>query len=322
MTTVNRRHLFAISGAGLAYASAAPVASALGQPWPSEMPSGATEPANDIQYADLPGVRLAYSRHGAGGRTPLVFVHGYSLRSTGGVYASLIRRLGAEFDVYALDLRGHGGSAASIEGWSQSAIADDVAAFTRALGLRNAVFAGHSLGGFTGLFAEIRNPGTFSALALLASAVAKGGTPPPGLKEAFMTRGREPAFAAAAFTPMYLRPEPSAIREAGDAVGLIDPAVHDVFFSNFARHVITDRLAEVRSPVLLINGARDTVVSPAEQHETAKGLPLSKEVIFSTEGHMLPLEAAEATAREMLTFFRHDAPALIASGALVDGRTS
>lgn len=306
MQDLTRRAALLLAGGGLAFAGCASASAAAAQA-PGSARAAAGSVAEPIRYVDLNGTRLGYRRHsGGGGRRPLVLVHGYSLSGTGEVYTALIDGLTSDFDVYALDLRGHGASAASSANWSQAAIADDLAAFVRKLGLRGAVYAGHSLGGFTGLYAQIRHPGTFSALALLATAVAQGGTPPPGLKEAFVARGRDPGFTEPAFSGMYLRPKPRDIRRAAEAVAMVPPSVHETFFSNFAKVVITDRLPEIRVPVLLINGGKDTVVSPAEQHITALGLGLHKEVTFSHEGHMLPIESAEATAREMLTFFRHD----------------
>lgn len=184
-----------------------------------------------------------------------------------------------------------------------------MAAFVDRLGPRGAVYAGHLLSGFIGLYAQIRHPGTFPALALLATAVAAGGVVPSGLKKSFVTRGRDRAFTDPAFASMYLHPGPGDVRRAAEAVGLTDSSVHESFFSNFPNVVTTDRLAGIRVPVLLVNGGRDTVVSPAEQHNTALGLSRSKEVTFAGEGHMLPIESADATAREMLNFFRHDVAA-------------
>lgn len=124
--------------------------------------------------------------------------------------------------------------------------------------------------------------------------------------ETFVARGKDPAFTQGAFASMFLHPGPDDVRHTVDAVSLVEPSVHEAFFPNYARNVITERLAETRIPVLLVNGAKDNVVSPAEQHRTASGLSRSKEVTFSTEGHMLPIEAHEATAREMLTFLKYD----------------
>ena len=305
MNDLTRRAAFILAGGGLAYAGlGSGLASAAQLSGHGE--ANARGRASPIQFVEVNGTRLGYRRHAGRRGRPLVFVHGYALRGTGDIYESLFARLTDEFDVYALDLRGHGASAPSFANWSQAVIADDVAAFVEKMGLRGAFYAGHSLGGFTGMYAQIRHPGTFSALALLATAVASGGTPPPGLKESFVTRGRDRSFTEPAFASMYLHPGPGDVGRAAEAVGLIHPSVHETFFSNFARNVITDRLSEIQVPVLLLNGGKDTVVSPAEQHRTALGLSRNKEVTFSHEGHMLPIESAEATAREMLNFFRHD----------------
>lgn len=311
MKDLSRRGLFALAGGGAAYAGLAHGRAAAGLTKSAAgLAKSASAPRSSgggLRSIEVNGTRLGYRHHvGGGRRRPLVFAHGYALRSTGDIYARLFARLAADFDVYALDLRGHGASAASFSGWSQAAIADDVAAFAGKLGLRGAVYAGHSLGGFTGLYAQIRHPRTFSALALLATAVAAGGVAPPGLKDSFVARGRDRAFTEPAFASMYLHPGSGDVRRAADAVGLIDPSVHETFFSNFPNVVITDRLAGIDVPVLLVNGGKDTVVSPAEQHNTARGLSRSKEVTFAGEGHMLPIETADATAREMLNFFRYD----------------
>lgn len=301
MTGYDRRHLITFAGGalaliGLAGSAAQGMTSAKRQ----------TKPGI-VKYAEVNGTRLAYQIHSNGvRRRPLVLVHGYALRATGDIYAALIAQLVVKFDVYALDLRGHGGSASSFTGWSQTAIADDVAAFVAKLGLRGALFAGHSLGGFTGMLAQIRHPGTFSALALLATAVAAGGSVADGTKEAFMNNAKDKTFTEPAFAAMYLRPNKDNIGKSVDAISLIDPSVHDAFFTNYARNVITEELSNISVPVLLINGRRDTVVAPEQQHATALGLANSKEVIFSNEGHMMPIEAPDATAREMINFFLHD----------------
>ena len=260
-----------------------------------------------IRSIDVNGTLLSYQRHaGRGKRRPLVFGHGYGLRGTGPIYRPLIDQLSQQFDVYALDMRGHGASAASFANWSQAAIADDLAAFVQKLELHGAVYAGHSLGGFTGMFAQIRHPGTFSALCLLATAAAGGNDAPASVKDAFVRDGRDAAKMRAAFGPLYMRPNANDIRLAADAVTRLDPSVHEAFYPNFGRNIITDQLHEIDVPVLLINGAMDNVVSPAEQHKTAGGLKRSKEVILSSEGHMLPIEAPTVVGRDIMNFLLHD----------------
>ena len=264
---------------------------------------------SDIAFIEVNGMRLAYQRLASRpGRTALVFFHGYALHGTGRVYRELFDRLQDDFDVYALDMRGHGASADAYEEWSKAALADDAAAFVRALGMNHAVCAGHSLGGFTAMYAQIRHPGTFSALLLLATAVASGGAAPPEVAQHFTKNARNHEMMRETFASTYFRPNEEHLDASARAVALVHPSVHQEFFSKYSRYVITEELCKIDVPVLMVNGAKETVVDLWEQHKTASGLPKCKEVTFSTDGHMLPIEAPAATAREMIKFCRDDIP--------------
>ena len=106
---------------------------------------------------------------------------------------------------------------------------------------------------------------------------------------------------------MYRHPGAGDIQRAVDAVTLVDPRVHDAFYSNFATTRVIDRLGEIDVPVLVVSGAQDNVVPPGDQYRTALGIPHAKEVTLPNQGHMLPIEAADATATEILTFARNSA---------------
>ncbi len=114
--------------------------------------------------------------------------------------------------------------------------------------------------------------------------------------------------------PMYVR-DPGDLDLAAAATALVDPDVHATFFPHFAATDITDRLGEINVPVLLLNGGADNVVRPEEQHQTAIALSWCKEVVYSNEGHMLPIEAPATTAREIIAFCRYDMDNLIAGAA-------
>ncbi len=266
---------------------------------------------SELRHVDLDGSRLGYDYHPSHGKLgTLVFGHGYALRSTGPLYAPLFAALSEDFEIYALDHRGHGNSVAGFATWSQTELADDLAGFVDALGLKGAVFAGHSLGGFTGLLAEIRHPGTFSALCLLATAAAGGGTAPLGLDRFFAENSGDPDALYGAFAPMFVRPQREDVMVAVGAVALVPPSVHTAFYAGYPHNIITNQLAEIDAPVLVLNGAQDVVVPTEAQHLTALGLSSYKEVVLSHEGHMLPLEAPLVTAREIANFVRFDMPEL------------
>ncbi len=79
------------------------------------------------------------------GEPALVFLHywGGSSRTWRGV----IERLGGEPRCIALDQRGWGASTATDGRYDLSAMADDVEAVTRQLGITRYVLVGHSMGG-------------------------------------------------------------------------------------------------------------------------------------------------------------------------------
>jgi pimeloyl-ACP methyl ester carboxylesterase len=262
----------------------------------------------DCRYVNVSGVDLAYQVFGRGER-PLLFLHGYSIQSTGIIYADLFNALGSEFTVYAFDMRGHGGSAGVTENWTMAQVADDIAGAVQALGLRGAMHADHSFGGFMGLLTELRHPSTFSALVLLAPSAASGGkATPEEVKSTITNEGKNGAIMRDLYSQMYARSvDDHKIQPLVDSVALMDRSIHQAYFyREYPSVVITDRLAEIKVPVLHLLGAHDNVVAPQEQHLTARSLPLGKEIIFSDEGHMLPLESPQRTAREIANFCEYD----------------
>ncbi len=272
--------------------------------------------ANAIRRISVNGASLGYEIHGEGsGKAPAIFVHGYSGRGTGGAaYPELINALSHEFTVYVLDARGHGASANEVESFSISAVADDIVSFARDLGLIRPVYVGHSFGGMVGLYGELRHPGSFGALCLIASADAGVGEHKSNgeLAAVMIEHGRNTAVIQPALEPMYLR-DPSLAKRQAESLAVMDPRVHALFFSEYQTLDFLEQLADVTAPVLFVNGGRDLVVPLAAQHETALALPNCKEVNFLAEGHMIPVELAEVVAHEIISFWNFDVGKVIAS---------
>lgn len=260
---------------------------------------------HDIKQITLDGTQLGYTVQGAGpDKPPLVFAHGYAMRSTGGLYGKLLDLLTDRFTVYALDLRGHGASADAVAGWSFEALADDVVAFSRALGLDGPVFVGHSFGAVIGLLAEIRHPGAFPALCLLSPGPADHRRDPVDTLDALIEHGHDRGMLRDGFRQMFVRQPGEMLELALDAVILVHADVHRAQKEQDPDFSIDDRLKNVAAPVLLVCGESDQVVPPARQHDMARKLPHSKEVVFSGEGHMLAVERPAVAAREILAFSR------------------
>jgi non-heme chloroperoxidase len=90
------------------------------------------------------GTEIFYKDWGSG--QPIVFSHGWPL-SADDWDTQLLFFLHLGYRVIAHDRRGHGRSTQTADGHDMDHYADDLAALTAHLGLRNAIHVGHSTGG-------------------------------------------------------------------------------------------------------------------------------------------------------------------------------
>src|ERR1700681_1555039 len=90
------------------------------------------------------GVTIFFKDWGTG--QPIVFSHGWPL-SADDWDAQMMFFLNHGFRVIAHDRRGHGRSTQTADGHDMDHYADDLAAVTAHLGLKNAIHVGHSTGG-------------------------------------------------------------------------------------------------------------------------------------------------------------------------------
>jgi 3-oxoadipate enol-lactonase len=113
------------------------------------------------------GIPLAYKRHGWG--NALVLLHGYPLDHT--IWESILPLLEKDFDLILPDLRGFGESGMPAEPYGMADYAADIAELLNALGIWQAVIAGHSMGGYVALAFVRAYPQRTLGLGLVASQV-------------------------------------------------------------------------------------------------------------------------------------------------------
>ncbi|MBP7929832.1 MAG: alpha/beta hydrolase [Acidimicrobiia bacterium] len=154
---------------------------------PTATPEPPTQPKRAPRLArhelELPsGIRATVSVAGRG--VPLVVVHGFM--AEGFLYAQTLNRLVAMgFKVIAIDAGGHGGTSELPEhGYEFDAYVDQLEEVCQVLGIRRAVFAGHSMGGRLALRLAARNPD--NAIAVIPISAITGQT-----WDDFMARARE-----------------------------------------------------------------------------------------------------------------------------------
>src|ERR1700751_3674062 len=196
-----------------------------------------------MTYASVNGLQLYYETHGSG--RPLVLLHG-GLMTIDLNFGPLLEPLAASRRVIAVELQGHGHTAATGRPMTIEALAGDVVALLDHLGITEADLFGFSLGGLVAYAIALGAPARVGKL-IVASADAHR---PPGRESAPLDEDRMP-------TPADFQ----AMRGAYDGVAP-DPANFGEFAAKTEALVHefpgwTDELRSLRAPTLLIFGDRD-----------------------------------------------------------------
>ncbi|RAJ69100.1 pimeloyl-ACP methyl ester carboxylesterase [Streptomyces sp. Amel2xB2] len=105
----------------------------------------------------------------AGPAPTVVALHGITSNALS--WAGVAHHLAGRVTLVAPDLRGRAGSNALPGPYGMAAHAEDATALTEALGLRDVVLAGHSMGAFVAAVAGVRHPERFRSLLLVDGGV-------------------------------------------------------------------------------------------------------------------------------------------------------
>ena len=235
--------------------------------------------------------------YGDAGGVPLVLLHGMWCDRT--LFRAVAGELARGRTVVVPDLRAHGEAAGAPAGWGVRDLGADLAALLDALGMPRADLLGFSLGGMVILPFVLGAPGRARALALVSTtAEAEGAVRHAEMRllAGILRRvGASPALLEPAagymFSAAFRRQQPGAIREwltrveamTGEDLAQATEAVA-------GRPDLSDRLAEVRHPALVVAGSADTTLPPAQSERLAAALPRGRYVSLEDAGHGLPLE--------------------------------
>jgi non-heme chloroperoxidase len=265
------------------------------------------------------GTQIYYKDWGSG--SPIVFSHGWPL-SADDWDTQMMFFLNHGFRVIAHDRRGHGRSSQTAHGHDMNHYADDLAAVTKHLDLKDAVHVGHSTGGGEVVRYIARHGESRVAKAVLISSVpplmVKTAANPGGLpKDVFdnfqvqVANSRAQFYRDVAAGPFYGFNRPGAKPLEGVIAnwwrqGMMGGAkAHYDGVVAFSQTDFTDDLKKINVRVLVMHGDDDQIVPYADAGPLSAKL-LKNGTLKTYKGfpHGMPTTNADTINADLLEFMK------------------
>lgn len=291
----------------------------------------------DEGFVDANGLRLHYLhwRTGTEGHAsfpPLVLLHATGFLAS--IWQPVAEKLAKRFDVYALDMRGHGDSdkpkpegrsqepGASEDPYHWRNLVGDLRGFCDALALRGVPVFGHSSGGAAAAYLAATQPEYVSRLGLFEPIIFPADFAPPedrrndlaegarkrrlvwsNADEIVETYRSRPAFERWREDVLRLYAEHGTFRREDGQIELKTPAeVEAAFFDNSRSLDTWDRLPDIRCPALVMWGQMTPEPFPWLMGQIAERIPNATTATIPDAGHLAPMERPDAVADAVLSF--------------------
>ena len=273
----------------------------------------------DSMVTTKDGVQIYYKDWGTG--QPIVFSHGWPL-SSDDWDAQMMFFVERGFRVVAHDRRGHGRSTQVSSGHDMDHYADDLAAVTAHLDLKNAVHVGHSTGGGEVVRYIARHGQSRVAKAVLISSVpplmlktdANPGGLPKSVFDGFqvlVATSRAQFYRDLPSGPFYGFNRPGAkplegVIENWWRQGMMGGAkAHYDGIVAFSQTDFTEDLKKITVPALVMHGDDDQIVPYADSGPlSAKLLPHGALKTYHGFPHGMPTTEAATINADLLTFIQ------------------
>jgi pimeloyl-ACP methyl ester carboxylesterase len=250
-----------------------------------------------MAIVDRDGVKIYYEVAGEG--PALLLTHGYG--SSSHMWAPQREAFGRHFKLITWDMRGHGRSdyPSDADAYSQAATVTDMAAILDAVGAKDAVVGGLSLGGYMSLAFRLAFPERARALLIVDTG--------PGFRN---DEAREEWNAYALKTAERYETEGLARLSDGNIEARTAPHRDASGLARAARGMLTQKsarvinsLVEITVPALVIVGANDKPFLAASDYMAAK-IPGAKKVVIPDAGHAANMDQPELFNEAVLEFLK------------------
>ena len=214
--------------------------------------------------------------------------------------------------VVLYDQRGHGASTSGADGFTVPRLGADLRAVLEAVDVRDAVLAGHSMGGMTIQSLAMHHPDVLRdrcrAVVLVATAASGlGGGPIDAvaarivasrtLERAMRTRAGHALVRGA----VGRQPRHGHLETTRDLFVACPPDARGGFLSAMQAMDVREGHASIGVPTTVVVGTHDRLTPPRLARQLSDGIAGARLVTLDDAGHMLPLEEPDALA-DLLAF--------------------
>jgi len=265
-------------------------------------------------FTTIDGIRYHYTEYPAPGRDVLL-IHGFSSSTyTWEKVAPSLQQLG--YHVWALDMKGFGWSDKPRgAAYDTVTLTEEVRKWMDAMGLKDAVIAGNSLGGGVAWLMALMHPDKVNSLILVDAAaypiempsVMKMSALPlsAAVSKLFFSRGivrwslREVYYRRDRITHAQVDAYYDRLRTK-NALDAQIAVVQSLDYKKFEPYI--RRIPEIKKRTLIIWGENDRWVPLHVGQRLNKELPASKLVVIPSCGHIPQEECPDVTAKHMAEF--------------------
>lgn len=260
------------------------------------------------KYVDVDGYAVHYFHTGQTTLPPVVpdvsqgrlilYIHGAG--SNGHFAYKLLDILAVNHSPLSFDFPAHGRSSGIDSLGSITAYSDFTHSLWKTLGIRPTVLMGHSMGGAIAMDLALRHPEMVDGLILTCTAAAFN--IPDERVETWtqVMKGRR----SQPFTKESCSPKtPQDIVQQGWMEQIkTDPRVRYFDLVACQQVDLRSRLAEIRTPTLILTGQDDTTTPVAQSEELRDQIPGAQLTVVQDAGHWLPIEKPQAACDAIQTF--------------------
>ena len=240
--------------------------------------------------------RLYWESTGTG--DPVLLIHGLGL--SGGAWWRTVAALARSMRVITFDHRGIGQSKSLTYAYTTEAMADDAVSILDDLSLNRVQVYGFSLGGMVAQQVALRHPARVQSLVL--GATHSGGRRaafPDGEVMAFFRRRATMPLEEAAWASVPYNYGPRCRTDQVDRIAddiarrLANPFNERAYRAQLlagSLHNCYRRLERIRTPTMVVHGARDRIIPVANAHMIARLVPGAELRVLEGAGHLYPTE--------------------------------